>query len=65
MSSENLMDESGGARLIGLGALCKQILNHLREMADRSADRSRFAALPARYLEDIGMTVAERDALLR
>jgi len=40
---------------------CKQILNSLSGMASRAEDRRRFAALPLRQLEDIGLTVAERD----
>jgi len=44
--------------------ICKQILNAVAERATVAADRSRFAALPARYLDDIGMTVAERAAVL-
>jgi hypothetical protein len=55
----------GGAGFGRVGAMCKQILNNLAAMADRSAERARFAALPVRQLEDIGMTIAERDALLR
>ena len=47
------------------GSVCKQILNNLAEQAQRSAERSRFAQLPRRYLDDVGMTIAERDAQLR
>ena len=42
----------------------KRILNHLRERADAATDRSRFAALPPRALADVGMTAAERAAIL-
>jgi hypothetical protein len=42
----------------------KRILNHLGERADAAVDRSRFAALPRGYLDDVGMTVAERAAIL-
>ena len=52
----------GGNGLARVGAVCKQILNGLAEMAQRSAERSRFAQLPRRYLDDVGMTIAERDA---
>ena len=45
-----------------IGSVCKQILNNLAEQARRSAERSRFAQLPRRYLDDVGMTIAERDA---
>ncbi|HZZ60349.1 MAG TPA: hypothetical protein VFE63_04135 [Roseiarcus sp.] len=44
--------------------LCKRILNGVAERASIASDRSRFAALPSRYLEDIGMTEAERAAIL-
>jgi len=56
---------SGAAGLGRVGAACKQILNLLVEAATRSAERSRFAALPRRYLDDVGMTIAERDAMVR
>lgn len=55
--------------LSGLGArglaVCKQILNGLVEASNRSFDRSRFAELPLRALDDVGLTIADRDALLR
>jgi len=44
--------------------LVKRILNELAERAHAAVDRSRLAALPRRYLDDIGMTVAERAAIL-
>ncbi len=44
--------------------LVKRILNELAERADAAVDRSRLAALPRRYLDDIGMTVADRAAIL-
>jgi hypothetical protein len=44
--------------------LVKRILNELAERADAAVDRSRLAALPRRYLDDIGMTVAERAAII-
>jgi hypothetical protein len=42
----------------------QQILNALAAHAAAAADRSRFAALPSRYLDDVGMTEAERAAAL-
>ena len=63
--SDNSHSVFGGAGLSRLSATCKQILNNLVAMANRPAERSRLAALTPRLLEDIGMTVAERDALLR
>ena len=42
----------------------KQFLNAIASRAADAADRSRFAALPSRYLDDVGMTAAERAAAL-
>ena len=42
----------------------KRILNAIAERASVAAERSQFAALPPRYLEDIGITAAERAAIL-
>ena len=42
----------------------KRILNQLAERAEAAVDRSRLAALPLRYLDDVGMTVGERAAVL-
>jgi hypothetical protein len=42
----------------------KQILDALFERAAAAVERSRFAALPPRYLEDAGMTEADRAAAL-
>lgn len=44
--------------------LGKQILNALAARAAAAAERSRFAALPSRYLDDVGMTEAERAAAI-
>jgi hypothetical protein len=63
--SDNSFRFFGGVGLGRIGETCKQILNNLAALADRSAERARFAALPLRQLEDIGMAIAERDALLR
>ena len=51
----------GLSRVLRVG---KQILNAVGERAAVAADRSRFAALAPRHLEDIGMTGAERVAAL-
>jgi hypothetical protein len=45
-------------------AQMKRILNHLREHADAAIDRTRFAALSPRALADVGVTAAERNAIL-
>jgi hypothetical protein len=42
----------------------RRILNQLAECAEAGVDRSRLAALPPRYLDDVGMTVGERAAIL-
>jgi len=60
--SHGVLAESGLGRI---GAVCKQILNELSALAQRPAEHRRLAALSPRMLDDIGMTVAERDALLR
>jgi hypothetical protein len=46
-------------------SVCKQILNGVVEASHRSLDRSRFADLQLRALDDIGLTIAERDSMLR
>ena len=38
------------------------LLNLVTEAAGRAADRSRFAGMPARYLDDVGMTRADIEA---
>jgi uncharacterized protein YjiS (DUF1127 family) len=55
----------GGGGFDRVGEKCKQILNTLNGMASRAEGRRRFAALPLRQLEDIGLTIAERDDLNR
>jgi hypothetical protein len=55
----------GGDGFDRVGEKCKQILNSLGGMASRAEDRRRFAALPFRQLEDIGLTIAQRDDQLR
>ena len=53
--------EPGLSRALRIG---KRILNAVADRASLAAERSRFAALPARYLDDVGMTEAERAAIL-
>ncbi len=60
-SSQNF--DADGIRRIG--SACQHLLNIVAEAATRAAERSRYAALPRRYLDDVGMTIAERDAALR
>ncbi len=58
----SVLSETGLSRVF---AMCKQFLNDAGALASRPAERRRFAALTPHLLDDIGMTVAERDALLR
>ena len=44
--------------------LVKRILNELVERGDAAADRSRLAALPQHLLDDVGITAADRAAIL-
>jgi hypothetical protein len=54
-----------GSGIRRIGSACQHLLNLVAEAATRASERSRYAALPRRYLEDVGMTIAERDAALR
>ena len=54
----------GGVGAWGPFAIGKHILNALTERAAAASERSRFAVLPSRYLDDVGMTEAERAAAL-
>lgn len=60
--AQHSFDAEGMRRL---GSACQHLLNIVAEAATRAAERSRYAALPRRYLDDVGMTIAERDAALR
>jgi hypothetical protein len=53
-----------GTALRRVSVICKQILNVATAMANHSAERLRYAALSVRELDDIGLTVAERDRQL-
>jgi hypothetical protein len=63
-SSRNLAPSQADFEASWAGALVKGILNQLAERAEAAIDRSRLAALPLRYLDDVGMTVGERAAIL-
>lgn len=60
--SQQNFDADGIRRI---GSACQYLLNTVIEAATRAAERSRYAALPRRYLDDVGMTIAERDAAIR
>jgi hypothetical protein len=61
-NSQHSVDGEGIRRI---GSACQYLLNIVAEAATRAAERSRYAALSRRYLDDVGMTIAERDAGLR
>ena len=63
-SSANLAHSHGDVGVSRAGAIVKEFLNRLRERAEVAVDRSRLAALPLRCLDDVGMTVGERAAIL-
>ena len=63
-SSANLAHSHGEFGVFRAGAIVKGFLNQLRERAEAAVDRSRLAALPLRHLDDVGMTVGERAAIL-
>jgi hypothetical protein len=66
MSNLRQQNETSLASFGGLGrSVCKQILNRFTEASNRAHVRSRFADLQLRDLDDIGLTIAERDAMLR
>jgi hypothetical protein len=60
----NRVDSRGDSGVSWAVGLAKRILNELGERAEAAVDRSRLAALPRRYLDDVGMTVSERAAIL-
>ena len=63
-SSTNLVPSQVEFGVSWAVAVVKGILNQLAERAEMVVDRSRLAALPLRYLDDVGMTVGERVAIL-
>jgi uncharacterized protein YjiS (DUF1127 family) len=64
VSSANIANSPAYFWMSWAGAIWKGILNQLAERAQAAADRGRLAALPLRHLDDIGMTRAERAAIL-
>ena len=63
-SSTNLVPSRAEFGVSWAVAVVKGILNQLAEHAEAAIDRSRLAALPLRYLDDVGMTVGERAVIL-
>jgi len=64
VSSANIAHSRADLGVSWAAVIWKGILNQLAERARAAADRGRLAALPLRHLDDIGMTVAERAAIL-
>ena len=64
VSSANIAYSRADLGFSRAGAIWKGILNQLAERAQTAVDRGRLAALPLRHLDDIGMTGAERAAIL-
>jgi hypothetical protein len=63
-SSTNLAHSRPDFGVLWARGVWKGILNRLAERAEAAVDRSRLAALPLRYLDDVGMTVGERAAII-
>jgi hypothetical protein len=63
-STTNLAHSHADFGVSSAVAFMKRFLNHLGERAGAAVDRSRLAALSPRYLDDVGMTVGERAAIL-
>ena len=63
-STTNLAQSHADFSILSAARFVKRILNQLSERAEAAIDRSRLAALPPRYLDDVGMTVGERAAVL-
>ena len=64
MTAPGASFNNGSHGFHALAAAGQHILNLIGEAARRAADRGRYAALPRRYLDDVGMTRAELDAAL-
>ncbi len=64
MTSPDFGSNSGANHRGSVFAAGQQILNRFAAAAQRAADRSRFAALSRRALDDVGMTFADLDAAL-
>ena len=64
MTAPGAWTDPGNNGFRSLTAAGQHILNLIGEAARRAADRSRFAALSRRYLDDVGMTPGELDAAL-
>ena len=59
MTAPGASFDNGSNGFHALAAAGQHILNLVGEAARRAADRGRYAALPRRYLDDVGMTPAE------
>jgi hypothetical protein len=63
-SSANLATSRPDFGISWVVAAWKEILNQLTRRAEAAVDLSRLGTLPLRYLDDVGMTVGERAAIL-
>jgi hypothetical protein len=63
-STTNLAHSRADFGVSAMAEFLKRILNQLTAHAEAAVDRSRLAALPLRYLDDVGMTVGERAGIL-
>ena len=63
-STTNLTHSHADFGISSAARFVKRILNQLGERAAAAVDRSRLAALSPHYLDDVGMTVGERAAVL-
>ena len=64
MTAPGASNNPGQNLFHSVAAAGQYILNLVGEAARRAADRSRFAALSRRHLDDVGMTPGELDAAL-
>jgi hypothetical protein len=63
-STTNLAHSQADFGISSAVSVVKRILNQLAERAEAAVDRSRLASLSPRYLDDVGMTLGERAAIL-
>ena len=64
MTAPGAWTNPGNSLFRSVAATGQYILNQIGEAARRAADRSRFAALSRRHLDDAGMTPGELEAAL-
>ena len=62
--TSNLTHSYGDSALSRATSLRKRFLNRLTLQTGAAVDRRRFASLSRRYLDDVGVTLAERAEIL-